>query len=285
MGEESRDASGGEAIACPSCGTRGSGKYCAECAAPLVSAGCASCATPLVAGASFCYRCGASVHAAQRAPAVTDVTSPMRPVRSHALSWAVGVGAFVALAAFVVTQRSVEARASGDVAPAAMPSPLGDAGAVRAPDISNMTPRERAERLYDRAMMAKQEGKTDSATFFASMATMAYGQLDSPSLDDRYDLGRLALMSGSVPLARAEADTILAARPTHLLGLMLAEDAARAAGDESKAKAAHAKLLASTPSERRGTLPEYRLHAAELDAALGVAAPAPLSADSGRATP
>ncbi|MDQ2930052.1 MAG: hypothetical protein M3Y05_04425 [Gemmatimonadota bacterium] len=213
------------------------------------------------------------------------MASPTRPVRSHALSWAVGVVAFVALAAFVVMQRSVEARANGDVPPAPMSSPLGDAGVVRAPDISNMTPRERAERLYDRAMMAKQEGKTDSATFFASMATMAYGQLDSPSLDDRYDLGRLALMSGSVPLARAEADTILAARPTHLLGLMLAEDAARAAGDESKAKAAHAKLLASAPSERRGTLPEYRLHAAELDAALGVAAPAPLSTDSGRATP
>ena len=134
-----------------------------------------------------------------------------------------------------------------------------------------MSPRERAERLYDRAMRAQQEGKTDSATFFATMAALAYGQIGESTLDDHYDLGRLALVVGQAPLASAEADTILKARPTHLLGLMLAEDAARASGATAKANAAHARLLASAKAERKLQLPEYLQHATEISSVLGEA--------------
>jgi hypothetical protein len=260
------------ATTCPSCGTHGSGRYCAECAAPLRDASCGACAGPLVAGAQFCHHCGAALKAGQRVAQAVPGAGLKNSLRSHALSWAVGTAAFIALAAFVVTQRSVEAKANGDVAlapPAALGGGTPEMGG--APDISAMSPRERAERLYDRAMMAKQAGKLDSATFFATMATMAYGQLDELTLDDRYDLGRLGLLAGTVPLASAEADTILAARPKHLLGLMLAEDAARASGNASKAAAAHAKLLSSAASEQKAALPEYRLHAAELAVALGSA--------------
>lgn len=225
-----------------------------------------------VVGARYCHHCGASVHSNPRAhPEPADGIS-VSPRRSHSLPWAVAVGAFIALAGFVVSQRSVEANTVASTAAngANAEVALGDdRGASRAPDISALSPRERAERLYDRAMLAKQTGKLDSATFFATMATMAYGQLGDLTLDDHYDLGRLALLAGAVPLASAEADTILTARPTHLLGLMLAEDAARAAGEGSKAKAAHARLLASAAKERRSSLPEYRQHAAELDAVLG----------------
>jgi hypothetical protein len=237
-----------------------------------VNAACTKCAAPLVAGARFCHQCGAAVHASDRAHAAPVAESPGAARRSHSLAWAVAVGAFVALAGFVVSQRSVAAASAESGAPP--PVALSDAGDVsaRAPDISAMSPRERAERLFDRAMMAKQSGKLDSATFFASMATMAYSQLGDLSLDDHYDLGRLALLAGTLPMASAEADTILASRPTHLLGLMLQEDAARATGNASKANAAHAKLLASAAKEQRTALPEYRLHAAELAAALGPAA-------------
>lgn len=229
-----------------------------------------------VVGARYCHHCGASVHSNPRAHPEPAEGVSVSPRRSHPLPWAIAVGGFIALAGFVVSQRSVEASTvaastvAGTVEGGANPEvALGDGGASRAPDISALSPRERAERLYDRAMLAKQTGKLDSATFFATMATMAYGQLGDLSLDDHYDLGRLALLAGAVPLASAEADTILTARPTHLLGLMLAEDAARAAGESAKAKAAHARLLASAAKERRSSLPEYRQHAAELDAALG----------------
>ena len=72
----------------------------------------------------------------------------------------------------------------------------------------------------------------------------------------------------------ARADTILATRATHLLGLLLAEDAARAAGDEAAAVAAHRKMLELGASERQAGLPEYESHATELTAALGRPAPA-----------
>jgi hypothetical protein len=180
---------------------------------------------------------------------------------------AVAVGALVAATVFVVSSRSATLARTGGAAPL----PQRDNGEIasRAPDISAMSPRERAERLYDRAMRAQQEGKADSATFFASMATIAYGQIGESTLDDHYDLGRLALLAGQTPLASAEADTILAARPTHLLGLMLQEDAARASGATAKASAAHARLLASANAERKLQLPEYLQHATEIASLLG----------------
>jgi hypothetical protein len=185
------------------------------------------------------------------------------------LSWGVAVVAFVALAALVLARRPDGSDAAASAAPLAAQMPLaGGTASAGPPDISSMTPRERAERLYDRTMMAKEAGKLDSAKFFAKMAVVAYGDLADPSLDDRYDLGRVALVAGAVPRARAEADAILASRPTHLLGLLLAEDAARANGDETAAKAAHARLIAAAPTERQVGLPEYASHATELGAAL-----------------
>jgi hypothetical protein len=198
---------------------------------------------------------------------------------------AVAVGALVAATMFVVSQRSAALTRTIVSAPIAQRD-NGDV-ASQAPDISAMSPRERAERLYDRAMRAQQEGTADSATFFARMATLAYGQIGESTLDDHYDLGRLALVAGQTSMASAEADTILAVRPTHLLGLMLQEDAARTSGDAAKANAAHARLLASSNGERSIALPEYQQHATEIAALLGEAPPvnATTATNAARATP
>src|SRR5689334_12164181 len=181
------DASAPPMVQCAECGTAGSGRFCAECAAPLTDAGCKQCSTRLVPGARYCHHCGVATNARARTPSSPDA-APNASRSSHTLSWVVGVGAFVALAGFVVSQRSTAS--SGAVGADTPPTASGDAGEgiVRAPDISAMSPRERAERLFDRAMMAKQSGKLDSAAFFASMATMAYSQLGELALDDHYDL-------------------------------------------------------------------------------------------------
>jgi hypothetical protein len=132
-----------------------------------------------------------------------------------------------------------------------------------------MTPEERAERLYDRVMTLNERGRADSVRFFAPMAMQAYTMLGSLNADQRYDLGRIAAVSGETEIARAQSDSILSAAPKHLLGLMLAADAARLRGDRAAEALYLRRFAAAEPTERAKQLPEYQQHVAEIDARLG----------------
>jgi hypothetical protein len=131
-----------------------------------------------------------------------------------------------------------------------------------------MSPEEQAVRLHDRVMALAERGRTDSVRFFAPMAIGAYQRLDSLTTDQRYDLGSVAHVAGASEIARAQADTILARSPNHLLGLMLAIRVARAAGDVPRAQTLERRFLAVQAVERRKGLPEYRTHAREIEAAV-----------------
>jgi hypothetical protein len=145
-------------------------------------------------------------------------------------------------------------------------TPLGG-GAVRAPDISSMTPRERADRLYDRVMRLVEEGKPDSATFFASMAVGAYESLAPLDNDLRYDFGRMADVAGELDLAQAQADTILQDNPNHLLGLALAARVAERRGNVAEQRRLLDRLVAAQSAELARNLDEYQRHRADIDAA------------------
>jgi hypothetical protein len=138
----------------------------------------------------------------------------------------------------------------------------------RAPDISAMSPSERAERLYDRIMSAAERGKVDTVAFFLPMALQAYEALSPLTLDQRYDVGRLAEVGGDARIATAQADTILRAQPKHLLGLLLASRAARLRGDAAAADAFLRQLADNERAERVKALPEYLLHQNDIDQAL-----------------
>ena len=144
------------------------------------------------------------------------------------------------------------------------PPPLGP----RAPDISSMSANERASNLYIRAMTAAEQGKVDSAQFFATMAVAAHGMIEGMSIDERYHMGRAAEILGDAETMRAQGDTILQERPTSLLGLILSGDALRAAGDSTAAKAFDARLIAALQEEMLSKLPEYELHRTEIDRAV-----------------
>jgi hypothetical protein len=185
-----------------------------------------------------------------------------------ALPWSVAAIALLALIALAAGQRF--GRASEPVSQLTTPAgvPIGQGGQPRAPDISGMTPTQRAERLYDRVMSAAERGLADSVQFFIPMALQAYEAIGALNVDQRYDMGRLAEVAGDAQIATAQADTILRAHPDHLLGLILAARAARLRNDESAAVRHLERLARVEQSERRRQLPEYLLHQNDIEMAL-----------------
>jgi hypothetical protein len=144
----------------------------------------------------------------------------------------------------------------------------GDAGAVRAPDISSLTPEQRADRLFNRVMLLSKQGKTDSVLFFAPMAISAYQLLTPMSVEQRYEMGRVAEVAGALPFAKAQADTILSSTPNNLLGLVLASRVASLSGDSVAMRQYRSKLLAAEKPELQKKLPEYDRHQDDITAAL-----------------
>lgn len=267
-----------QTIACPNCGTESAGKFCAECGAALLGVQCAACQTLLTPGARFCHHCGTAVGANAGAAARPTTVPSTSPQSRSILPWAVGIIAMVAVVIIVAVQRTgstpqpeVQNIPLDGSAPSAPFASGAAPGAVRAPDISSMSPRERADRLYDRVMRQASEGKVDSATFFAGMAAQAYELLGPLDDDLKYDYGRMAEMSGNLALAQQQADAILSKNPTHLLGLILGARVAQLKNDTAARKSYHSKLLAAQRSELAKNLEEYTRHKGDIDAAIAEA--------------
>jgi len=196
------------------------------------------------------------------------------------MPWAVAAIALLALVALVAGQHFARSRTATNAAPAAselgaagaMPSagdvPASDRSPSRAPDISNLTPEEQADRLFNRVMTLFEQGDTARVQFLAPMAVEAYQRLPNLTLDQRYHLGRVGAVTGVAELAGAEADTILRQRPTHLLGLILAAQGARMRGDEATARGYDRRLLAALASEEKAALPEYQQHTNDITRAV-----------------
>jgi len=211
---------------------------------------CSDCGAQLVAAAPFCHQCGSP--RAGRSSAAASVGGLASRWGLPALAIvAVGILTFVTLAS-----RGTEADAAGGVPLASVPP--------RTTDIASMSPEERADRLFDRVMRLSSEGKEDSAKIFAPMALASIEALAPLDAHRRYDMGLVALTAGDVPRARAQADTILAQRPTHLLGLALAVRVADASGDAAAGKKFRRQLVAAEPAERARALPEYTDHETDL---------------------
>ena len=248
---------------CPRCGEVATGRFCSGCGASVGDVRCPQCGHAVPAGAHFCSECGSPIGAGA-AHSTIATRSP-----DH-LPRLIGGAALLALVAFVAGLASGR-RSNGAVAADAQSAgaPVS-AGVVPAPDISAMSPDERASRLFNRVMSYSEQGKADSARFFAPMAIQAYEMLGPVNPHVRYDIGTISAAVGDVVRARAEADTILRARPNHLLGLVLAIRAADLAGDATAASRFRRQLVAAAPAERP-TQKEYAEHARDIDEALAKA--------------
>ena len=213
---------------------------------------CPACGATVAAAAKFCHRCGARVMGAQ--PTGWRLGLP----------WAVAGVALGALATVLVLR--VGAGGERGAGPAGALAGTARVSPLPAPDISQMSPEERATRLYNRVMMLHSQGKVDSAEFFLPMALQAYAMLPAPDVDARYHIGVLELTAGRSAPALAQADTIRRSVPTHLFAFMLRARALALAGDGDGASRAYRDFLKHEATERARGRPEYADHEENLDA-------------------
>ena len=263
---------------CGSCSIPGTGRFCCNCGASLEASTCAGCDAPLSPGARFCHSCGRSA-----GNVIAPVTSPaQRASAATSLPWIVAAIALITLLAFFAGNAFNKRPGSTLDAPQnALPQAgLDDRGtsggrpaegAVRGPDISQLSPQERADRLFNRVMLLANQGKSDSVLFFAPMAINAYQMLSPLNADQRYDMGRIAEVAGALPLAKAQADTILRENPTHLLGLILAARIASLDKDATAGRSFASRIVSAYASESAKRLPEYERHADDIANALAEA--------------
>lgn len=185
-----------------------------------------------------------------------------RAVRERAsnVPWYVAAVAIVALLVVVSLQGS---ESSGSAPTAGTGAPAGNApalgGQTAAPPLTG-TPREQADRLFNRVLAAEAAGDTAEAAFFLPMAVEAYRMAGNLDADGLYHLSLLLAAGGNHAEARATSEQILAEDPNHLLALGSAAQAASAAGDGDAAREYYDRLVNAYDSARADSLPEYVDH-------------------------
>ncbi len=239
---------------CPECGSDATGRFCAECGAAIRKPECASCGEAVQVGASFCIYCGTPLR--RRRPAAAGAGAGRRRVL-----WGTGVFAGVLI---VGAGYWALARDEPQGAPPALPAAGLNPAAGSPPDLSSMTPREAADRLYDRIMRAASAGDTAEALAFLPMALDAYDLVVPLDADGHYHVSLLHALGGDDEMAREAAEAALADAPSHLLLLGAAARAASELGDSDGANAYYARFMEAWDSEQARGLEEYSMHAIPL---------------------
>jgi hypothetical protein len=232
------------AVTCPKCGQSASGRFCSNCSTPLSAADCTSCSAPLSAGAQFCHACG--VPTAGREAAATSLWP-----------WIAGVLAasviFSALGFFAGRVNAPQ--------PAGAATPNAPGGtASGTTDLSTMTPREQADRLFDRVMREHEAGNIDQVTFFAPMTLQAYDILGPLDNDARYHVGLINAITGETAAALAQADSLEMETAGHLFAPMLRSGVYQALGQDADVQRSYARFLESYTTEMARGRPEYDMH-------------------------
>jgi len=248
---------------CPQCGKPAAGNFCQNCGAALGGRFCNKCGAKLAAGATFCNQCGA------KAPGGRSGAAP-EPTHREAAAAAVGGGnapwwiAGVAMFGLILVVGWSMVRPQQEAAPAGGMSGGAAAGAMdpNSPgttDISQMSPREAADRLFDRVMRTISAGDTTGALGFQPMAVQAYELVGDLDLDGMFHMALLQQLSDPAA-ALATARKMLEAEPDHILGLGMAGEASSAMGEQATAREYFEHLLRVYDVQFARNLVEYDAH-------------------------
>jgi len=221
---------------------------------------CPVCGAVLPGRAKFCAECGTTLKAAAApvAPAGSAATT------NQILPWFIAgvcVLAVFAMVIIIAVRRPEPAAGNQSNAPFAQGAP----GPTGTTDLSSMTPREAADRLYNRISTASENGDSGQVNFFAPMALQAYAQVTPIDIDARLHIGMIELAVGNAAGAQAQADTIQRQSANHLFASVLRARAAQQTDNTIALRQAYQQLLANWTSEQAKNLPEYNDHKSVLD--------------------
>jgi hypothetical protein len=219
---------------------------------------CPVCGAVLPARAKFCAECGTTLKTSAAAAPVT--AAPVAMTTNQILPWFIAgvcVLAVFAMVIIIAVRRPEPAPGNQSNAPFAQG---GSPATGTAPDISNMTPREAADRLYDRIARASESGDSGQVSFFAPMALQAYAAVRPLDIDARLHIGMIELAAGNPAGASAQADSIQRESRTHLFGPLLKARVAEAQNNAALRRQAYQQFLANWSAERAKNLPEYAQH-------------------------
>ncbi len=216
------------------------GKFCNNCGAALRTT-CPSCGASLTPTSKFCHECGTG-------SARSGSSATARP-------WIIAVAA-VAVAGLVTVTWFTAVRPRVEVPVAAAPG----SGRGATTDLSLMSPRERADRLFNRVMGAHERGDRGEVDLFAPMAIQAYALLGAMDHDARYHLALLYSAGGPIAMALLQADSLDLEAPGHLFVAMLRGTLARISGDTLELRRAYRSFLDHYEREMAAAKPEYAEH-------------------------
>ncbi len=253
---------------CPECDRPATGNFCQHCGASLGGRFCNQCGSKVSPGAKFCNQCGAGVAAGAgrgggrgvvRSAAHRDAAASV--FGGQNVAWWVAGAAMFALIVFVGVSM---VRPGPGPAPGTTTTtggaPAPTAGGGVAPDISDMTPIEAADRLFNRVMQAVSAGDSAQAQAFLPMAIAAYQRARPLSLDGLFHLSMLNRTAGNLEAALSQALEIVEQDPDHLLGRAAAAEAAIELGELDEAEEHYRRIVEVYDAQAQRNLEEYQMH-------------------------
>ncbi len=211
---------------------------------------CPSCGAARDYSDRFCRRCGASLAGGE-----AKKNGPLRGL--------IGLRAFglavIAIAA-VYALIYYGGRGSSESSLPSQPIGISEVGVPAIGGAPAATPLQAADLLFNDAMTAYETGDSITARQYIPMALMAYQRLDSLSLDARYHIALLSLAAGRPEDALAQADTMMAQVPDHLLALTAAARACEVLGRTEQAIEFYRRFLNAYTPEVTASRSEYMDH-------------------------
>ncbi|MDH3424503.1 MAG: zinc ribbon domain-containing protein [Gemmatimonadota bacterium] len=277
-----------ETVDCPNCGAGVAGAFCSQCGAPVRARFCNACGEKAKAGDRFCTACGAGLGAgaqtasgrpsqggsparaagsarpaggAAAAGRARSAADPARPGGGERQQWLIWVTIALMLGGGAAVIGYSTRPGAGGPGVAAGPGVVG-ASSV---DLSTMTPREAADRLFNRVVSSAEQGDSAQMLQFLPMSIQAYDVAEPLDDDGYFHKSILQRLAGDTEGAIASAETALARSPDHLLALNTAAEAARESGDTERARTYYQRFLDAYDAEIAKDLPEYQIHSALLD--------------------